>query len=191
MKNWVIVAMVIMALMITTTVVVTAARNGQMQQQPQYGMGPRMGQGMGMMHEMFAKQLNLTQDQMRQLKALHEEFRTETQATKDQLKTEIKDMIDLWAAPQPDAAVIKAKAAEIDALKTQMRDTGIDYAIKGLNMLTPAQREKLRTIIREKGAQWMEKGMMCWGCCMGMTDCCPQGMGAGMGRGTSPCPMMK
>jgi len=143
---------------------------------PMWGLGPRI-----------AQQLNLTQDQVNQLRQLRQDFWNDTQATREQLQTKCKQMIELWTAAQPDAGRIKALAADIDALRAEIRDAGIDYMIRALGVLTPAQRDKLRTMIKDMGANCLKMG---GGYCFGPGIGCGLGLGlgpgAGMGAGLGP-----
>lgn len=145
---------------------------------PMWGLGPRIVQ-----------QLNLTQDQVNQLRQLRQDFWNDTQATREQLQTKFKQMIGLWTAAQPDVSQIKALASDIDALRAEIRDAGIDYMIRALSVLTPAQRDKLRTMIKDMGANCLK---MCGGCCfcpcIGCGPCvgCGPGIGCGLGIGMGP-----
>lgn len=121
--------------------------------------------------------LGLTDSQKTQLAALRKEFVDATQPIREQIQAKSREMRRLWAADQPDVAAIKALAADIDVLKAEIRNLGVDYSVKALAVLTPQQREKARTMCAN-----------CPGCpgCMGpMMGCGPMGPGAGCGMG--PC----
>ncbi len=133
---------------------------------PMWGLGPRI-----------AQQLNLTQDQVNQLRQLRQDFWDATQTAREQLQAKCKEMVGLWTAAQPNAGRIKALAADIDALRAEIRDTGIDYMIRALNVLTPAQREKLQKMIKDMGDRCLKMG---GGCFFG------PGMGYGLGLGVGP-----
>ena len=216
MRTRVIVGLVIVALAVTASVMLNAAPRGRMGA----GAGPGVGapgpggpwcpMG-GPMLGRLAKALNLTDAQIADLKKLHQEFLDATKATREEIQAKAKDMLNLWAVDQPDPAAIKALAAEIDALRAQIRDAGIDHMISALSVLTPEQREKLRTMVKDWGPKC---GMGCgfgfgpgMGCGMGMgpgpggPGAGPSGMGCGMGPGwgtgtgprggTPACPMTK
>lgn len=171
----------LLALVVSVSLAVAAGPRGGAKVGPGPGAGcpmagvngacpcPMMGQG-------IVKALGLSDAQVAETKALHKEFFDSTQQIRDQIKAKAKAMAALWAAEDPDVAAIKAAAAEIDALRAEMRDKGIDYLVKGLQVLTPQQREKLRTMIQNR-PEWCP----CPGCPMGM-----QGMGCGMGFGMGP-----
>ena len=123
-----------------------------------------------------------------------------------ELPCKAKEMVALWTVDSPNADQIKTLAHEIDGLRSEMRDAGIDYMVKGLSVLNATQRAKLREIMKKCAARC--GGMCCgfcpcpgMGCGMGMGPGPGAGMGGGMGRGmgngTGPrarmgtCPMTK
>jgi Spy/CpxP family protein refolding chaperone len=187
MRKHTIVILVVLAMVVSAGLAVAVAPRG----------GGKGGRGMGMrgmcpmMGAKLAAELGLTDAQVAQMKTLHQEFVDGTKATRERMMAKRKEMADLWSADQPDADGIKAAAAEMDGLRAQMRDTGIDYLIKALGMLTPDQRVKLRTIMRNR-----PDACPCPGCPMGMG---PGMMGCGGGFGMGPavtggmgnCPMAK
>jgi Spy/CpxP family protein refolding chaperone len=133
----------------------------------------------------IAQELNLSQDQIATLKALHADFVEATKATREQLRDKMSELAALWADDQSTAADIKAKAEEIEALRSIIRNTGIDYLVRARNVLTPEQRTKLSELIKNRPGFGGGMGMMmgCQG--PGMGGECPvggPGMGGGMGR---------
>lgn len=122
----------------------------------------------GMMLEKIAKELNLTSDQICQLKKIKSDFMDATKDTRAQLKAEKENLANLWAADTLDADAIKAEFSKIDELKSQLRDTGIDYAAKAMNILTSDQRCKLKTMIKNRMQD-------CRNMCMGMGFGCIAG----------------
>jgi Spy/CpxP family protein refolding chaperone len=198
MSKRLIIGLMIIALAIAASMVINAAPRGggmggmapgAMQKGPGGGCPLGMGMGFGMM----AKELNLSDSQVKDLKQRYEDFMTTTKPMREEMKAKVKEMVDLWMVDQPDASAIKALAGEIDGLKAQIRDAGIDHMVSALSVLTPAQREKLHTIIKAHAAKC---GCMGCGMCMGPGMGCGmmgpgaggRGMGGGMGRG---CPMAK
>ena len=140
---------------------------------------------------LLARELNLTQNQITQLQQLRDDYLAATKATRDQLQAKCGQMVDLWAAAQPDANQIKALAADIDALRAELRDTGIDYMIRGLGVLTPEQRTKVQGLVKNMGARCLQGGC---GACLGPGIGCGMGLGMGMGPGCgmgpgAGCPM--
>lgn len=144
--------------------------------------------------EKITKELNLTPDQVTQLQAIRKDFMDSTQATRDQIKTDMTKMRDLWLADTPDAAAIKALAMEMDTLRAQVRDSAIDHAIQALAVLTPDQRAKVKEWVQKNPHLMM--GMGCGVCCgagmrcpmMGGRAAAPVGSGPAVSPTTvSPC----
>jgi len=204
MKGRVIAVVLVLALAVAASVVMAQGpRRGAAatDSAPAFPAGPGgpgvcgMGRGFG---PGAVAALGLTDEQTAQLKQIRDDFLTATQTTRQQLAAECQKMADLWAAAQPDANAIKAQAAVIDGLRAELRNVGIDYAIAGLNVLTPEQREKLQNAIKEGKGRGPGMGFGC-----GMF-CGPgpaggkgaRGAGAGMGPqdgsgprgGTPSCP---
>jgi Spy/CpxP family protein refolding chaperone len=169
MQKRTIVVIVMLALIVSAGLAVAA---GKMQGGRAPGMMAQNG-ACPMMGPMMVKELGLSDAQLTQMRALHKEFLDVTQATRDQMKEKCKAIAALWAAENPDAAQIKTATAEMDALRADIRNTGIDYLVKSLAILTPQQREKVRSMIANRPDM-----CPCPGCPMGMT-----GMGCGMGFG--------
>ncbi|MCX8053863.1 MAG: Spy/CpxP family protein refolding chaperone [Armatimonadetes bacterium] len=144
----------------------------------------------------LVKELGLTDTQIAELKRLHLQFLDETKTAREEIQAKAKEMFNLWLADSPDADAIKSLAAEIDTLRDQIRNAGIDHMISALNVLTPAQRDKLRAILKDCAARCFGKAgrgfwcCPCFGCgpCIGPCICCGWGMGpgAGMGCGVGP-----
>lgn len=151
----------------------------------QAGPGGQRGPGYGCCAALV--DLGLTDSQKAQLAALRKEFADATAAAREQIQAKSKEMCRLWAAEQPDVAAIKALAAEIDVLRAEIRNLGIDYSAKSLALLNAEQRKKASSMCAN-----------CPGCpsCMGpLMGCGPmgpgagRGMGPGAGCGMGPCGM--
>ena len=161
MQKKIIAVSIILALLVTAGMVTAQCKRGGTCPVGQAGQG-KMGKGtmgQGMMAQRMIKELSLTQDQTQQLQQIRNEYMEATKATREQLKAEHQAMMSLWMADSPDAAAIKAEFAKIGDLKAQMRDTGVDYAIRGMAVLTADQRAKLKTMIQNKMGQCKEMGM--------------------------------
>lgn len=162
--------------------------------------GPRMGAGRGMaagpggpgmcgmgagfgLAPRIAAELGLSDAQAAQLNQIQQDFAATTEALRTQLAAEGRKMSELWAAPQPDANAIKAQAAAMDALRADLRNIGIDFATARLNVLTPAQREKLQSTTNGFG---MGRGFGAFcGPGFGAKGAGPR-MGRGPGMGLAP-----
>ena len=121
-------------------------------------------------------ELNLTPEQIQHLQQLGDAFKAQTEPIRQQCQARCQEMAQLWAAENPDANAIKALAAEMDALRADLRNAAIDHKIAALNVLTAEQRAKVREKIGKLGCGI---GM---GCGMGMGPGRP-GMGPGMAPG--------
>lgn len=217
MRTRILAVLVILAVAVTATVVLAqGARRGAPAAPPAGGPGMAqpggpgcMGMGLGFGPKM-AQQLGLTQDQLTRLQAIKQDCAKATQPLREQMQTKMTEMKQLWMADQPNAAAIKAAAADMDALRAEVRNICIDYAIAGYNVLTPDQKAKLHTALQDMpgcgmmlgcggcgGPGMMGKGAgMGPGAGMGMGAGCPMGQGTGPRDGTGPraaagtCPMM-
>lgn len=161
-------------------VIVVAAGIAFAQQTTRGGVNARPAPGMGMrdgreksvcmgIPAQILRDLNLTQDQQTQLKELKDKQVAATAATRQQLKDAYAELKGLMTAENPDKDAIKRQFATIDALRADLRDSWIDFMFDAREILTPAQREKLRTELMN--------AKIPMGCGMGY------GMGPGMGRG--------
>jgi Spy/CpxP family protein refolding chaperone len=65
------------------------------------------------------------------------------------------DLKDLLAADKPDRAAINAKLQEISAAQLSLQKSSIDYRLSMRDAITPAQREKLRQVMRDR---WQRGG---------------------------------
>lgn len=147
------------------------------------GMAGGWCMGMGMLGKLKTA-LNLTSEQVAQLQAIQKDFMDSTQGLRADIQAKMKQMLDLWKVDQPDAVAIKGLANELDALRSQIRDSAIDHAIQAIGVLTPDQRAKLRDMMSKTPGMCM--GMGC-GLCCGAGLCgpgmgCPIG-GPGIGKG--------
>jgi len=215
MKAKTIIALVVvLALVLTASIVLAQRGKGPAARPGTAGIGPGVGcvcpgcpMGAGL-----AKGVGLTQDQIEAVKQIQADCAAACKAGREDIQAMAKQMAGLWAADEPDAAAIKALAADIDAVRASMRNTCIDNTLKIRALLTPEQKQKLRDAIAKCssvcGAQCAGMGCgMMMGCGAGPGACgigpgaCgvgPKGMmgaGCGMGAGRGPmgqgCPMAK
>ncbi len=133
-----------------------------------WGCGPWLGR--------LAAELGLTDQQLAQLRQIQQDFLTATLADRTELLAKIKQMIQLWSADEPNVGAIRQLAADIDEIRARIRDAAIDRAASALSILTPEQRDKLKSIIKSR---WP----MCWWCAG-----CGLGLGPGGGLGLGPGP---
>jgi Spy/CpxP family protein refolding chaperone len=99
--------------------------------------------GNGHLNNAVIAGLELTSEQTEKIQVLHESAKKEIIPVKAQLATKRAEMKLLWTQPTLDADKIKATQKEIQALRTQIRDTQTDMRIAFRNLLTPEQTSKL------------------------------------------------
>jgi Spy/CpxP family protein refolding chaperone len=125
-----------------------------------FGRGGRSGHR----HSGFARLLNdpsirqqvgITDEQAATIRKQEADFRkTEIRGRAD-LEVKRIDLKDLLAADKPDRAAINAKLQEISAAQLSLQKSAIDYRLTMRDAITPAQREKLRQLMRDR---WQRDG---------------------------------
>ena len=139
------------------------------------GFGGGMGRGWGGGYgpgPMALAALDLTAAQQKkigELRAAHNQRLIEMQARLDVLRSE---MAELWRADRPDRKAILAKHGEMDILRQQIREEGVDFRLAVMDLLTTDQLKQLKTW---RGRRGPGKGR-------GLGPC-GRGMGWGRGRG--------
>lgn len=190
MRSRVIALLLVAALIVVAVIVFAAPQRGPKQgapgapgQCPMGQPGPGgcgIGLGIGCGPELM-RELKLTPQQIQEMQALKERLMADAKPIREQLQAKCREMCALWI--DGDAAAIKAAAADMDAVRAEMRDLAIDYAIQARNILTPAQRDIIKNKISKSPC--CAPGQNCGNCpgcfCCGMGMC--PGMGPGMGPG--------
>lgn len=192
------IALIVVAGLLFVAVMVVAQQTKQPKTAGVMGAGPAapgmmkgdcwaLGPGMA---EALKKQLNLSDSQAASLQAIRKDFMDSTQSMRTDLATKRQQMAELWMADSPDPAAIKAQAADMDAMRAQMRDVAIDHAVRAVAVLTPAQRTQVRNWMQRNPQMMM--GMGCGMCCgAGMCECPAIRMPAGRGPVMKPAPAKK
>lgn len=118
----------------------------------------------GRRHRGFARLLNdptirqqvgITDEQAATIRKQELDFRkTEIRGRAD-LEVERIDLEALVAADKPDRAAINAKLQEISAAQLSLQKSAIDYRLTMRDAITPAQRDKLRQVMRDR---WQRSG---------------------------------
>lgn len=144
------------------------------------GCGMGAGPGLGMNCQAFSS-LGLTAEQKTQLQARHDAFAAEIEPLRNQMFTKREELRQLWATPNPDQGLISAKQQEIRDLQGQIQERATQQRLGCLEILTPAQREKLATLTAQCGGRGGRGHGR--GCGMGMGMGCGMGAGQGMGKG--------
>lgn len=121
-----------------------------------HGQGMAMGMGLGPLGHLgkIQKELDLSDRQVSEIKAIFAALHQENAQYRDQLRggfdnvisTLLRNPSDIGAAQ----AIIDQQAQTERALKSNI----LNAASKALNVLTPEQRDKLGTIISERRARF-------------------------------------
>jgi Spy/CpxP family protein refolding chaperone len=101
------------------------------------------------------QQVGITDEQAATIRKQELDFRkTEIRGRAD-LDVKRIDLKDLLAADKPDRAAINAKLQEISAAQLSLQKSSIDYRLSMRDAITPAQRDKLRQVMRDR---WQRGG---------------------------------
>ena len=131
-----------------------------------WGTGPGMGRGMGRAGwrgmapgQNLMAQLNLTQAQKDQLKAIQEQQKKDGQAVRERLQDARAKLREAMRADIPDEAAVKAAAGAVASI--QAEQSVLQARVKGQRMkvLTPEQQKQLRDA-RARVAERAERQMM-------------------------------
>jgi Spy/CpxP family protein refolding chaperone len=143
MKKATKVTMTAMVLLFATAIATSAFGFG-------WGRGPGFGCCPGGDFARFAG-LELTADQKAQLGAMRDAQLTEIEPLREQMFAKRDALRTLWLEPNPDQAKILAAQKEMRTLRDQMQDKMTAFRLDALKVLTPEQREKLKTAISGRG----------------------------------------
>ena len=135
---------------LVSTLLLTAMAFGQ--QGMRNAPGP-MGRAMG---PQFMQQLNLTDQQQKEIGDLRTEMAKQAIAQQAKIKTARLELVELFRADTPDKSAIDAKVDEISRLQTQMRQARIDHWF-AVNKLLNADQQKIWK--RMLGRMWTQHRM--------------------------------
>ncbi|MGO9138996.1 MAG: Spy/CpxP family protein refolding chaperone [Syntrophales bacterium] len=139
-----------------------------------FAYGPDPGRGHGGVDcygpgRSVLSQLNLTPEQTAKINAIREANLRDMKPLKDKMFSKRGDLRLLWLQTNPDQNKIMAAQKDIRALRDQMQDKMTAYRLEVLKVLTPEQREKLKSFKMGYGGGHGMKG--------------GPGMGGGPGQG--------
>jgi len=126
-----------------------------------YGPGPGRGHGAADYYGpdgSVLSQLNLTPEQTAKINALREANLRDMKPLKDKMFSKRGDLRLLWLQTNPDQNKIMAAQKDIRALRDQMQDKMTAYKLEVLKVLTPEQREKLKSFKMGAGGRPGMKG---------------------------------
>ncbi len=115
--------------------------------------------GRGELPALWAK-LNLTETQKSRLKILRESHVREINPLQEQIFGKSGDLRLLWLQPDPDREKIVALQREIRNLREQMQEKATAQRLDVLNILTPEQQERIRSLLAEQGPGFGARGGM-------------------------------
>ncbi len=119
----------------------------------------RRGSGMGRREFRLARLLNdpaireqvgITADQADTIRQRALDFRKTEIRDRADLAVKRIDLRGLLAADKPDRAAIDTKLQDISAAQLTLEKSAIDYRLTMRDAISPAQREKLREVIRDR-----------------------------------------
>ncbi|HDR00335.1 MAG TPA: periplasmic heavy metal sensor [candidate division WOR-3 bacterium] len=111
--------------------------------------GWRMGHGRGM----ILRGLDLTAEQRQKLDELHLNHVKESEPTRADVRVKQAELELLWWAEKPNAKQIIAKVREISGLREKLAVAQANFRLTMHNLLTPEQREKLRSLPDRPGRE--------------------------------------
>ena len=118
----------------------------------------------GHRHSGFARMLNdpsirqqagITDQQAATIRKQQADFRKTEIRDRADLEVKRIDLKGLLAADKPDRAAIDSKLQEISSAQLSLQKSAIDYRLTMRDAITPAQREKLRQLMRDR---WQRDG---------------------------------
>ena len=110
---------------------------------PGYGPGTGPGAGPGSGPGGWGCLNNLTPEQTEKMQTMRQGFFQETQGLRDQMQKKQVEMKDLWAQATPDQEQILAKQKEINTLREQLQEKGIQHRLEMRKILTPEQQAQM------------------------------------------------
>ena len=119
-----------------------------------FGPGGGRGHGEGACYggEVAAlSKLDLTAEQTAKVNALREAHLKDIKPLRDKMFIKRGDLKLLWLQTNPDKDRIMAAQKEIRTLRDQMQDKMTAYRLEVLNVLTPEQKEKLKSLKMKRG----------------------------------------
>ncbi len=123
------------------------------------------------------EQLGVSAEQAATIRQQESDFRKTAIRSRADLQVKQIDLRDLLAADKPDRAAIDAKLQEISTSRLAFQKSAIDYRLNARAALTPAQRDKLKQIMRDRRGRGGDAGPR--------SPRGPRGMGSGGQRGSA------
>jgi Spy/CpxP family protein refolding chaperone len=96
------------------------------------------------------QELGITAEQAAKIRQQDSDFRKERIRGRADLAVKRIDLQNLLAADKPDQAAIDSKLTEISAAQLVLEKSAVHYRLAMRDVITPAQREKLRQLIKDR-----------------------------------------
>jgi Spy/CpxP family protein refolding chaperone len=107
------------------------------------GWGAGMHQGVGYVPSWMGSwptRLNLSNEQIKKLEAIHEGFLKETISIRNDIALKDVELRTLWLQTNPDEGKILAKEKELNALRAQFQEKATKSLLEARKVLTPEQQ---------------------------------------------------
>ncbi len=102
------------------------------------------------------QELNLTDDQVKTLEKIRNDFKRDAIKRQADIKLARMDLREIIRQDKPDFTAAKSKTKQISELQLASKLAMIDAMEKGYNVLTKEQQEKLPQLRNERRGQWMK-----------------------------------
>ncbi|MDV3000069.1 MAG: hypothetical protein N5P05_001675 [Chroococcopsis gigantea SAG 12.99] len=116
--------------------------NQTVSQRPQRVRGTEDG-------DKFMEQLNLTEDQKRQISAIREKYKGQLQQARTNIQTSNQELETMMAGNASNEQ-LRAKHQEMMGMRDKMNDLRFESLLEMRQVLTPAQRSQLAQLTQER-----------------------------------------
>jgi Spy/CpxP family protein refolding chaperone len=123
------------------------------------GHGARAGFGLGILGHLghVKEELDLSDQQVDQLKAIFKDVREQNQPYREQLRGGMKDVAELLLANPNDVAAAQSLLAQRESAEAAMKANVLQATSKALNVLNADQRAKLSTMLEKRAERWQQR----------------------------------
>ncbi len=118
-----------------------------------YDGHPHEASGQATQHEIWCplhRELGVTEAQWQQIEPRLRKFQAAVGALSQRVSVKRSEVIDLFAAEDPDAESIRTKQDEILATKRKIQDLVADHLVAEKEILTPRQQQRLFELLRDR-----------------------------------------
>jgi Spy/CpxP family protein refolding chaperone len=115
-----------------------------------FGDGREFGLGRLLNDPAIRQQVGITDDQVAKIRQQESEFRKTQIRDRADLAVKRIDLKDLIAADKPDRSAIDSKLQEISTAQMALQKAAIDFRLDMREAISPAQREKLRQLMKDR-----------------------------------------